>query len=111
VRGAINVYSASVLGQAIQSLIADGVKSILLDLSLVGAIDSSGIGTLVGNAKSMASGGGRIGLVGVTGRIRRVLGIMNLERYFEIYGNMEEALAGAEPQAVGQAWSKEKADC
>ena len=102
VRGAINVYSASVLGQAIQSLIADGVRTIVLDLSLVGAVDSSGIGTLVGNAKSMASAGGRVNLVGVNDRVKRVLEITNLDRYFGIYDSMGEAFGQAETQTVGQ---------
>lgn len=83
------------------------MRNIILDLSFVGAIDSSGIGTLVGNAKSMASAGGRINLVGVTDRVRRVLEIMNLDRYFGIYRTMDEALGEAEPQTVGQASSKE----
>ena len=106
IRGAINVYSASVLGQAIQSLIADGVKTIVLDLSLAGAIDSSGVGTLVGNAKSIASAGGRINLVGANDRVKRVLEITNLDRYFGIYGTVDEALDQAETQTVGQASSK-----
>jgi anti-anti-sigma factor len=78
------VYSASVLGQAIQSLIADGSRRIVLDLSSVGAIDSSGLGTLVGNAKSMSSAGGCIVLAGLNDRVRRVLAITNLDQYFVI---------------------------
>ena len=111
VRGAINVYSASVLGQAIQSLIADGVRTIVLDLSLVGAVDSSGIGTLVGNAKAMASAGGKFNLVGANDRVKRVLEITNLDRYFGIYGTVDEAFGQAGAQTVGQAVKGEDVDC
>jgi anti-anti-sigma factor len=95
VYGAINVYSASVVGQAIQSLIADGVKQIVLDLSSVGSIDSSGLGTLVGNAKAIASNGGSISLVGASGRVRKMLAITNLDRYFQIENREIDALSGA----------------
>jgi len=95
VYGAINVYSASVVGQTIQSLIADGVKHIVLDLSSVGSIDSSGLGTLVGNAKAIASSGGSLSLVGASDRVRRMLTITNLDHYFRIEDREVDALSGA----------------
>jgi anti-sigma B factor antagonist len=106
VSGDINVYSASVLGEAIQSLIADGVRSIVIDLSAVQSIDSSGLGTLVGNARSMASAGGSISLNGVTDRLRRTLTITNLDRYFSIGGGAGDALGERQVQVAG-ASSKE----
>jgi anti-sigma B factor antagonist len=84
VLGAINVYSASVVGQAIQSQITDGVKSVALDLSSVGSIDSAGLGTLVGNAKALASVGGSLSLIGVNGRVLRLLETTKLVKYFQI---------------------------
>jgi anti-sigma B factor antagonist len=93
--GSIDVYSASAVGQAIQSLIADGVKQILLDLSLVGSLDSSGLGTLVGNAKAISSIGGSISLVGANDRIRRMLAITNLDRYFRTSDSEIHLMSGA----------------
>jgi anti-sigma B factor antagonist len=103
VNGAINVYSASAVGEAIQSLIAEGVKHIVIDLTSVDAMDSSGLGTLVGNARSMASAGGSISLVGMTGRLRRMLSVTNLDRYFSIRDDAQEALEDFERQTVGAA--------
>jgi anti-sigma B factor antagonist len=105
--GAINVYSASVLGQAIQSLIGDGARRIVLDLSSVGAIDSSGLGTLVGNVKSMSSVGGSIVLTGLNQRIRRVLEVTNLERHFIIEDEPAGAVDEREVQAAGKPSSGE----
>lgn len=105
--GAINVYSASVVGQAIQSLIADGSRRIVLDLSSVGAIDSSGLGTLVGNAKSMSSAGGSIVLAGVSQRVKRVLEITNLDRYFVIQDEPAGDAGEREVQAAGRPSSGE----
>lgn len=110
-RGAINVYSASVVGQAIQSLIADGARNVVLDLTSVSSIDTSGIGTLVGNAKSLASIGGSISLVGVNDRVRRLLEKVHLDRYFVIHDDLAaafsaEALRDGEPQTAGHTSSK-----
>jgi anti-sigma B factor antagonist len=104
--GAVNVYSASVVGQAIQSLIADGVRTIVLDLTSVSSIDSSGVGTLVGNAKAIASVGGSLRLVGLNDRVRRVLERTNLERYFKIHDDPAEAFRDGEPQTVCETSSK-----
>jgi len=93
--GPIDVYSASAVGQAIQSLIADGAKQILLDLTSVGSLDSSGLGTLVGNAKAISSMGGSISLVGANDRIRRMLAITNLDRYFRTSDSVDHLLSGA----------------
>jgi anti-sigma B factor antagonist len=103
VNGAINAYSASAVGEAIQSLIADGVKHLVIDLTSVDAIDSSGLGTLVGNARSMTSAGGSISLVGMTGRLRRMLSVTNLDGYFIIRDDVDEALKDLESQTVGAA--------
>ena len=76
--GRINVYTASSVGEAIQSLIVDGASNVILDLASVARVDSSGLGTLVGNAKSITSSGGVLCLVGLTEGLRRVLETTNL---------------------------------
>ena len=90
--GAIDVYTASTVGETIQSLITEGVKDIVIDLSAVSRVDSSGLGTLVGNAKSITSIGGTITLVGLKHRIRKVLEITNLAKYFRMTDRVEEIL-------------------
>jgi anti-sigma B factor antagonist len=90
--GTIDVYTASAVGEAIQSLIADGSKNIVLDLTAVTRVDSSGLGTLVGNAKSITSAGGTIWLVGVDSRAGKMLRITRLAKYFRIRDAVEEVL-------------------
>ena len=96
ISGRIDVYSASAVGEAIQSLIADGAQNLVLDVSSVTRIDSSGLGTLVGNAKSIASYGGSISLVGISDTVRKTLEITNLGKYFRIHDRIDEALEGRE---------------
>lgn len=96
ISGAIDVYTASTLGETIQSLIGAGATEIVLDLSEVTRLDSSGLGTLVGNAKSLASSGGAIRLSGLNYRIRRMLEVTNLAKYFEIQDEADSILAELE---------------
>lgn len=102
----MNVYSASVVGQTIQSLIADGVRTIVIDMTSVRSIDSSGIGTLVGNAKSIGSVGGSICVVGANEGVKQTLERAYLERYVKIYDDQAEAFRGGEPQPVCETSSK-----
>jgi anti-sigma B factor antagonist len=95
-----------VVGQAIQSLIADGERTIVLDLTDVSAIDSSGVGTLVGNAKAIASAGGAIVLVGANDRVKRLLERVNLDRYFVIRDDPAEAFQDGERLAPSETSSK-----
>jgi anti-sigma B factor antagonist len=105
ISGSIDVYTASTVGQTIQSLIEDGFKDVMLDLSAVKRLDSSGLGTLVGNAKSIASNGGRIWLVGVSYRIRKMLEVTSLARYFEIRDGAGAGLNENEPIEVSHTSS------
>ena len=68
----------------------------MLDLSEVSRLDSSGLGTLVGNAKSLASSGGAIWLSGLNYRIRRMLEVTKLAKYFEIQDEADNILAELE---------------
>jgi anti-sigma B factor antagonist len=92
ISGRIDVYTASSVGEAIQSSIVGGAANVILDLTCVTRIDSSGMGTLVGNSKSIASLGGALCLVGARESIRRMLDITNLAKYFRICNGVDDAL-------------------
>jgi anti-anti-sigma factor len=90
------------VGEAIQSLIVDGSRNIVLDLSSVSRVDSSGLGTLVGNSKAISSIGGTLCLAGASEGLRRVLQVTNLAKYFSIHMSVDEAVEGLEACTVGQ---------
>jgi anti-sigma B factor antagonist len=102
ITGSIDVYTASAVGETIQSLIADGAREIALDLSSVTRLDSSGLGTLVGNARSIGSSGGAIILAGMNPRVRRVLEVTNLAQYFRIADEVDRILEGTEICTISQ---------
>ena len=101
ITGRIDVYTASAVGEAIQSAIADGASHLILDLTSVSIVDSSGLGTLVGNAQTLRSLGGSVSLVGLRPRLKRVLEITGLCRYFNIGVCTDEKLHELQLTGVG----------
>jgi len=78
------------LRQQVKDLLNES-KRIVLNLSHVTYIDSSGVGTLVGLFASVGSAGGEIKLAGLTGRVKDVLAITKLGTVFETFPTAEEA--------------------
>jgi anti-sigma B factor antagonist len=68
-------------------------RQVVLNLSGVDYIDSSGLGTLVGVYSSARAAGADIKLTGVGQRLRDVLQITKLVTVFEVYDTEQEALA------------------
>jgi len=68
-------------------------KHLILDLSGVTYIDSTGLGTLVGVYASARGGGADIKLAGLNQRLRDLLQITKLVTVFEVYDTVQEATA------------------
>lgn len=82
----ITVAFAGELRPQLQQLIADGVSHIVIDLSLVELVDSSGIGLLIAAHNSLAKAGGGLRIVGVSSEIQHLFKIMRLDRHFAVEG-------------------------
>ncbi len=65
---------------------------LLIDLSAVGHMDSSGVGTLVFIKREIERAGRRLVLIGLQPRVRGVFEITNLDRFFTIARNVAEAV-------------------
>jgi len=65
--------------------------NVIIDLSDVSYVNSSGIGILVRGYTSMKNAGGDMKLAGSSEKVNKVLNITNLENVFEQYSNIEEA--------------------
>lgn len=72
----------------------DKKKPVLVDLSGVGYIDSSGVASLVESFQTARKGGLNFGLVSVSEGALRVLQLARLDKVFAIYGTLDEGLAG-----------------
>jgi anti-sigma B factor antagonist len=83
---------ASGIRDTIRDLITQGHKKILLNLSHVSYIDSSGIGELVAAYTSAASHGGTLKLLGLTKRVEDILQITKLYTVFDIHEDEAHAI-------------------
>jgi len=81
------------LHEAIRGLTADGKKNILLNLSNVTLIDSSGLGELVASYASVERGGGAMKLSNLSDRFIELITITKLYTVFDIFDNEADALA------------------
>jgi N-acetylglucosaminyldiphosphoundecaprenol N-acetyl-beta-D-mannosaminyltransferase len=71
---------------------------IIVNLSSADFLDSSGIGALVSFVKQASDQRGDVVLTGVSAPIRKVLSLLHLDTFFEIYADMESAcLASGAP--------------
>ena len=69
-----------------------GAKKIMVDMSSMESIDSSGIGILINTAKRLRAGKGDIVLTGVSADIKKIFKVVNLQDFIKIFSLEAEAL-------------------
>jgi anti-sigma B factor antagonist len=83
---------SSALRDTLRDLTAKGNKKILLNLSDVSYIDSSGIGELVSGFTSVSNQGGELKLLGLTKRVKDLLQITKLYTVFDVHEDEAHAI-------------------
>lgn len=98
VSGEIDVYTAPSLREKIVALVDEGTTILIVDLSNVEFLDSTGLGVLVGALKRLRGLGGGFSLVSDQERLLKIFRITGLDRVFTIYDSVESATAGTAGQ-------------
>ncbi|HET7435034.1 MAG TPA: STAS domain-containing protein [Thermoanaerobaculia bacterium] len=80
------------LREVIQNALGSGKTNILLDMSGVTTIDSSGIGELVGSFTTVTNRGGKLKLLHLPAKLNELLHVTQLITVFEVYDNEQDAL-------------------
>jgi anti-anti-sigma factor len=70
----------------------ENAPTMILDLSGVPYLDSSGLGSLVSACTSCAKAGRRIALTGVNKRVQKVFEITKMERVFLMFPTLSDAI-------------------
>ena len=92
-QGKITIGSGDTqLREVITNAINGGKSNILLDLSGVTTIDSSGIGELVGSYTTVTNRGGKLKLLHLPAKLNELLHVTQLITVFEVYDNEREAV-------------------
>ena len=87
----------------VRSLLVDGRRHIVLDLSGVRRVDSRGLGELIECYEAARALRGEIKLLGVSGQVSELLVITKLVSVFECFDTREAALDSFAPVPVAVA--------
>jgi anti-sigma B factor antagonist len=93
VGGEIDVYTAPQLRERLIELIDQGYYRIVVDLSRVEFLDSTGLGVLVGGLKRSRGHDGDLALVCSHPRIMKVFEVTGLNKVFSIADSVEAVVA------------------
>jgi len=93
VSGEVDVYTAAILREKLVDLIDAHHTDLVVDLTGVGFLDSTGLGVLVGALKKIRGSGGRLQLVIDQDKVMKVFRITALDQVFTIHEDLEAALA------------------
>ncbi|PBC62788.1 anti-anti-sigma factor [Streptomyces sp. Tue6028] len=98
VSGELDLVTSPVLRQRVHDAVAEGRRSLVLDLSEVFFCDSSGVGVLIATRRLIRSCRGRLRLIlpargALDGsHVNRVLGALGVRRLFDVYPDVTSAV-------------------
>jgi anti-sigma B factor antagonist len=88
----LDAHNAGEFRDAILKLLENGDHQLIIDLSAVRFIDSSGLGALLSGYKNASMKTGSFILAGLQPRVQSMFELTRLHRVFDIYPNLNEAL-------------------
>ncbi len=91
-KGEIDVYTAPQFRQEVLSLLDQGSRYIVVNLSSVDYLDSTGLGVLIGGLKRLKEQGGSLILICPNAKITRIFEITGLDKIFAMFLTEGEAL-------------------
>ena len=92
VGGEIDVYTAPKLRDTITELVASGAYQLVIDMTAVEFLDSTGLGVLVGGLKKVRANDGSLELICNSDRLVKIFKITGLAKVFVIHESPEAAL-------------------
>ncbi len=81
------------MNETLHKLLDEGKKTVIADMNSVSLITSTGIGVLISAYTTMKNGDGIFKLANISDRAAGLLAITNLDKVFEYYSSVDEALA------------------
>lgn len=96
VTGEIDMATAPRFRQRLLAVISDGAQNVVIDLSGVDFIDSTGLGVLMGAAKRVRIAGGDIRLVMTGSRLADLIEITRLDRVLDVFDSVSAATVDAD---------------
>jgi anti-sigma B factor antagonist len=92
VSGRLTSFEAQAFRDAIHGLIKKGHKNIVLNLTGLEYLDSSGVGELVGNYLAVVKSGGAMKVVGLAPKVEQIFKVTQLYQVFPEFPDEASAL-------------------
>lgn len=89
--GRLNMVAAPELRDTVTRAVQSGRPRVVVDLSGVDFMDSSGLGALIASLKTARQAGGDLRLAGVGEQVALVLQLSNVDRILKPYANADDA--------------------
>ena len=96
--GDFDLYSSPKAREILLKLAKEKAPAVVVNLSKVGYMDSSGIATLIEALRALGKYGGKLILAGLNLKTMEVIKLARLEKIFDIKENEEQALASTKSQ-------------
>src|SRR3712207_4022983 len=96
VGGEVDVYTAPRLRERLIELVDGGARKVVVDLSGVDFLDSTGLGVLVGALKRLRAAGGTFGLVCAKEPLLKIFRITALDQVFPVFPSVEAATSATD---------------
>ncbi|MBK4729653.1 STAS domain-containing protein [Oxynema sp. CENA135] len=89
--GLLDAFSEATFRKAIGKCIDEGPKNVILDLSTIDFVDSSGLGALVQLVKKAQSSEGSLQIV-TNARVTQTVKLVRLEKFLSLQPSVDQAL-------------------
>jgi anti-sigma B factor antagonist len=96
VLGEVDVYSAPMLRKCLHESMDDEHRELIVDLTNIAFIDSTGLGVLVAGQNRAGELGGRLSVVCAEERVLKLFRITGLDEIFGMYATRAEAVAAGQ---------------
>jgi anti-sigma B factor antagonist len=91
--GEIDLHVSSEVAESLRTMIAKRPKLVVIDLTKVTYLDSSGLAVLIEGMQKVQEHGGKFALAGVQESVQHIFEIARLDQVFQIFPTVDEALA------------------
>ncbi len=91
--GEIDLHVSSEVAESLRTMIAKRPKLVIIDLTKVTYLDSSGLAVLIEGMQKVQEYGGKFALAGVQESVQHIFEIARLDQVFQIFPTVDEAVA------------------
>ena len=92
-KGQIDLHVSPKVAESLAALIKQRLSPVVVDLSDVTYIDSSGLAVLINAEQNVETYGGKFMLAGVQPEVQSILEVAGLSQFFLVYPHVDAALA------------------